>query len=292
MEAYDGIIGQKNLKEQIARMAMTGWPRFVIITGPSRGGKRMVAGLIAQMLNVPLINSGTKAENVRETIAQAHKQSEPYLYLFADADDMSIAAKNALLKITEEPTRQAHFIMTAVEPSNIMSTLLSRAAVLSLDPYTSEEILKYADRQKYELTKEESTIVASICRAPGDVDLLIRYDVMEFYKYVVKVVDSVGKVTGVNAFKISNKLSFKADDLGWDTALFLQAVMFVILQKMNEDVHSGDKTALRDVGKLCRSMIVTNKYLTELTIINGVNKAWTIDMWILAMRDIWRELPQ
>ena len=39
----------------------------------------------------------------------AYKQTKPIMYVFKDCDNMSNAAKNALLKVAEEPPQQAYF---------------------------------------------------------------------------------------------------------------------------------------------------------------------------------------
>lgn len=270
------MIGQERLLTKIDRMIEIGFPRFSIICGEAGSGKKTIAKTIAKKLEAHLIISEIKVDNIREIIDLAYKQSEPTLYLIPDTDKMSNAAKNALLKVTEEPPRKAYFIMTLKDINNTLETLKSRGMILNIDPYTPKEILDYAEFKQYELSKEEQDIVSNLCVVPGEVDLLMRYNVLEFYDFVKTVIDNIGIVSGANAFKIGLKLNYKENDGGWDIGLFLRAIMFVCKDRMLEQPLLQYKESIR----------ITSKYLSQLNI-TGVNKPSTIDMWILEMRGIW-----
>lgn len=146
------MIGQERLLNRIDKMIGAGFPRFTIICGNKNSGRKMIANKIAKGLNAHLINSSIKVDDVREIIDLSYKQSEPTVYLLADVDKMSPAAKNALLKITEEPPRKAYFIMTLQDINNTLGTLKSRGTVLNIDPYTPDNLLDYAEANKYEST--------------------------------------------------------------------------------------------------------------------------------------------
>lgn len=272
------MIGQERLLNRIDKMIDAGFPRFTIICGNKNSGRKMIANKIAKGLNAHLINSSIKVDDIREIIDLSYKQSEPTVYLLADVDKMSPAAKNALLKITEEPPRKAYFIMTLQDINNTLETLKSRGTVLNIDPYTPDNLLDYAEANKYELTEEEQEIVSNICTVPGEVDLVVRYNISEFYDFVKTVIQSIGIVNGANAFKIGQRLSYKEDDGGWDIALFMRAIMYLCRKKMDTEPISQYKDSIK----------VTSKYLSQLSI-TGINKPSTIDMWILEMRGIWWE---
>ena len=272
------MIGQERLLNRIDKMIDAGFPRFTIICGNKNSGRKMIANKIAKGLNAHLINSSIKVDDVREIIDLSYKQSEPTVYLLADVDKMSPAAKNALLKITEEPPRKAYFIMTLQDINNTLGTLKSRGTVLNIDPYTPDNLLDYAEANKYELTEEEQEIVSNICAVPGEVDLVVRYNISEFYDFVKTVIQSIGIVNGANAFKIGQRLSYKEDDGGWDIALFMRAIMYLCRKKMDTEPLPQYRDSIR----------VTSKYLSQLSI-TGINKPSTIDMWILEMRGIWWE---
>lgn len=269
------MIGQKTLLGKIDRLIAYSLPRFIILCGPKHSGKHLIAKHIAKKLNATLVDSGIKVDEIRETISLAYKQSEPTVYLLADADKMSPAAKNAILKVTEEPPRKAYFIMTLVDLNNTLATLRSRGAVLAMDIYNPSELRDYAESKGYKVTLDESVILMNICSTPGEVDTLSTYNITEFYNFVETVADNIGKVNGANAFKIGSRLSYKEEDEGYDVTLFLRALQHVYLSKTNDSILRR-MLSIREIGK----------YLAEMNT-TGINKSATMDMLILELRGIW-----
>lgn len=269
------MIGQEKLLSKIERLCAINFPRFTILCGPKASGKHLIAKHISKKLNATLVNSGIKVDEIRETISLAYKQSEPTVYLLADADKMSPAAKNAILKVTEEPPRKAYFIMTLVDLNNTLATLKSRGTVLTMDRYFPGELLEYATSKGYNFTDQEQDYLMGICTTPGEVDILCSYNITEFYQFVETVAENIGKVNGANAFKIGARLSYKEEDEGYDVTLFLRTLMCVYLARIHQ---SSLRTVL--------SIREISKYLAEMNT-TGINKSATMDMLILELRGIW-----
>ena len=185
------MIGQERLLENIDKLVEHGFPRFTIIHGPKNSGKKTVVGIISKKLNAHLISSNIKVDDVREIIKLAYKQTQPTVYLLPDSDKMSLAAKNALLKITEEPPKNAYFIMTVQDIGGVLNTLKSRGNVLGLVPYTPKEIRLYAELQGHRLTENQQKIVFDVCTNPGEVDLIVNYDIEEFYEFANTVIETL-----------------------------------------------------------------------------------------------------
>lgn len=271
------MIGQHKLLHTVDKMVDNGFPRFTIICGLQSSGKKLVAKYISNKLMAQFIPCDTKVDSIRQVISLAYKQSMPTVYLVADADKMSPAAKNALLKITEEPPRKAYFIMTLTDINNTLSTLKSRGMVFNIDPYTPTDIQDYIHYKQYVLDKEETNIVTNLCTVPGEVDLLMTYNIKDFYNYVRLVIDNIGKVSGANAFKIGQKLKYKDEDSGWNITLFMRALMYNYLNILDTNKD-----------RCYNSIKVVSKYLAQLNT-TGINKSATIDMMILELRGIWVE---
>lgn len=269
------MIGQEKLLGKIDKLSVNNFPRFIILCGPKHSGKHLISKYIAKKLNATLVDSGIKVDEIRETISLAYKQSEPTVYLLADADKMSPAAKNAILKVTEEPPRKAYFIMTLTDLNNTLATLKSRGTVFTVDRYFPRQLLEYATSKGYNFTDEEQDYIMGICATPGEVDTLCSYNITEFYQFVETVAENIGKVNGANAFKIGARLSYKEEDEGYDVTIFLRTLMSVYLSRIHQ-------SPLRTVS----SIKVISKHLAEMNT-TGINKSATMDMLILELRGIW-----
>ena len=95
------MVGQKHLLQTIDTLIKnTTFPRFAILSGVKGSGKKLISNDIAHKLCDTVINIGIKVDDIREMIKSAYKLTTPCAYIIADADNMSLAAKNALLKVT------------------------------------------------------------------------------------------------------------------------------------------------------------------------------------------------
>ena len=270
------MIGQTAFTENINSLVTANkYPRFSIIVGQEGSGKKRMANYISSKLGCVSANYGIGVEDVRQMIMDSYKVSMPMVYILPDADKMSPAAKNALLKVTEEPPQNAYFILTLTDLNNTLGTIRSRGTVFYMDPYKVNEIETYCKSQ-YTVSDEDMNIICDLCETPGEVDKIVNMGTVDFYKYAEKVVDNIATVSGSNSFKIATQIRFKdADDNKYDIKLFWKAFMNICTSRLREEplrYASGIK--------------VTSKYLQELRI-TGINKQSAFDCWVLDIRKEW-----
>lgn len=169
------MIGQKNNINTIIKWRCNkSIPRFIIISGDIGSGRLTFAKVIIRMINAKGIIMGNSIADVRETIENAYTITEPTCYIFRNADDMKNEAKNALLKVVEEPPNNAYFIMTVQNIDNMLGTIKSRGTVISMEPYSKQDlesvcdddfILQYAiniadtKRERAELERTEDCVL-------------------------------------------------------------------------------------------------------------------------------------
>lgn len=271
------MIGQINLQSDINNLITNNsFPRFTILTGLKGSGKKLMVSKISEMLSITLvILPDVKIDTVRQVITEAYKQSNKTLYFIPDADNMSTPAKNALLKVIEEPPNRAYFIMSLEDINNTLPTIKSRGTVFQMDRYTPDEIFEY-----YWTVGDMpngAEIVRTLCETPGEVKKCVDMcsgTVMSFYDYVNLVADNIAKVSGANAFKIADKVALKDESEGYDLKLFWKAFCKVCADRIAEDV------------KYAEAISITSEHIQCLRI-KGISKQALMDMWILAIRKAW-----
>lgn len=273
------MIGQERLRNLFEMLiANKEFPRFSILTGVKGIGKKTMCDWIATEMSKHAVTiyrlPDNKIDTIRDMIAMSYKAVNPTLYIIADADAMSVQAKNSLLKITEEPPNQAYFIMTLEDAEMTLETIKSRASIFPLDNYKKAEIEQYTKRG-HNASEKELDIVSEICDVPGDVENIYAHNPVDFYNYVVKVVDNIADVEGANSFKIADKLAIKQDSDGYDIKLFLRAFMSICMNRLNDDPL-----------RYASGISITSKYLSQCGI-RGVSKQMLIDSWILEIRKYW-----
>ena len=219
------MIGQENNKRLIENFVDNDTcPRFMIITGAEGGGKRTFAKFISEKLNADFLLFDNKVESIREVINTAYTQSKNILYCVYGYETMSIAAKNALLKIAEEPPTNTYVVLTATNKNEILTTLTSRAVVIDLEKYTIKELEECAKIFGVETDNIE------LCEVPLDIIKLQSTNQEEFKNFIDNVWEKIGTASIGNSLKLTNKLKLKEEQEGFDVILFINSIMKKVVE--------------------------------------------------------------
>lgn len=250
-------------------------PPFVIICSQSPIANKEMAYYLAtkDYLGMNIVVGDNKVDTVRDIISMAYTQTIPTYYIFLDADSMSISAKNALLKVTEEPPKNVHFVLCISSMANTLATLRSRAYTLQLRPLTVREVKEILDKKYPNATESERQIAIRICTTYEQVQDLFKQDIEELVEFVEKVVDNIASVTVTNALKILLSLKFKEDDKGkYNPILFLNLYAETLSDRFLDEYISADEyqNAMNSILEL----------RTELRV-NAINSKNLFELWLL-----------
>lgn len=261
------MIGQKRILQWVD-LNINNFPRFIVLIAPKGCGKRLMAKTIAEKLSATYSEVGIKVDEIRDVIRTAYTVSDKTLYCIADADTMRNEAKNSMLKVTEEPPKNAYFVLTLQDDSTLLETLRSRAYVINLEPYSKNELKAYCE------LKGISTEFVDIATNPYQIEDLSVYG-KELDDFVDLVLDNIAEVEPANAFKSSSKLALKSDSKGYDLQLFFSMFMQKCLSRIEDDVQ-----------KYALGILVTRNSANEVGRL-GVNRQHIYDMWVLNIREAW-----
>ena len=261
------MVGQKHLLHTLdTYIENNDLPSFIIFYGPSGSGKKTIARYLANKIG-NVIETGVSVGDVRTVIDSCYNVHSATAYIIPDADNMSANAKNALLKVTEEPPNKSHIIMTLEDMNNTLATIKSRACAFPMECYTVEDMSEYIGDD------ENSDMLSMVCSTPGDVNVLNDSSAVDFYNYVEKVVDNISEVTDANAFKIGSKVAIKEE--GYDLKLFWKIFITICMNRYSEDID-----------RYAKGVKITSKYLAELRN-KSINRQMAFDNWILEVRKAW-----
>ena len=177
MSDWDEIIGLQQIKDKMKAAAEGGQcSHAYLITGERKSGKSMLAKCFAKALQCEgeghrpcgmclsclQLEEGSHPDVVflehakPETISVAEVRQgvgedillKPYrsarkIYIIDDADKMTVAAQNALLKTLEEPPSYGVILLTANSTESLLPTIISRTVVLPIRPLPDETVRKY-----------------------------------------------------------------------------------------------------------------------------------------------------
>jgi DNA polymerase-3 subunit delta' len=152
-----------------------------IFAGQSFTGKKLVAQEFAKLLlsadnekkfhpDFMQINSevGIKIEQVRDLIYKLSLlpyQSKYKIALIDNAEDMTVEAQNALLKVLEEPKSYTCIILVTSNPQKLLRTISSRAQKINFGPVASVDFEHLISGKT---SKEASDLILSLAAGrPG-----------------------------------------------------------------------------------------------------------------------------
>lgn len=284
------MIGQDRLMSQIDDLIeREKFPRFSIIVGEKGMESDDVGRYISCRLDSPcVVLPDVKVDTIRDMIQQAYKSHDKLVYIMPNADNMSISAKNAMLKVIEETPNKVYFAMCLEDLSNTLATIQSRGTVFHMNTPTKDDIANFARslyKNKKDIDEEVIKIVSNICTTPLDVDTLMKYGVKDFYSYVEKVADNIFTIDGAEVFNLMNKLAYKEDADGYDCRLFLKCLQRVFIDEICDNFAANKESC--GTNCLCSIVKWIGRYMSDLRV-RGVNKQMLIDNMVLEMRNIWK----
>lgn len=281
------MIGQQKLVAQIDDLIEKDkFPRFSIVVGERGMEHEDVGRIVAERLECPyILLQDVKVDTIRNMIVGAYRLHEKLVYIIPNADDMSINAKNALLKVVEDTPNKAYFIMCLEDLSNTLATIESRGIVFRMNRPSTDEIAGFARElyvNKSDIKEDVIKKTAAICSTAGDVIYFTHHDINNFYAYAEYVADNLTTVSGAEVFKFSDKLALKDEEDKYDVRLFLRTLQNVYMNRCLSPVKWGCAENCSCAMSRC-----IGRYMQDLRV-KGINKTMLIDNLWLEMRKIWK----
>ena len=266
------MIGQEKNKEHIKAWKLHNtFPRTIIISGMRGCGKRTLASYIASELGLDIRWIGNKVNDIRDMIVNCRSLSKPTLFVFVGADDMSLSAKNSLLKVTEEPPNDAYFAIPLEDVNNTLPTIKSRSIEIQMEPYTKEQLRHFS----------KNSMCLEIATNPGELINLEKMGVENLVEIVEKVLDNIYDVSSGNALNIAKYIKFKDDDSGYELDVFWRVLINRLIHKLYDNVECF---SMYEVKTHTDWMLITQRHLNSLGN-PSLSKKMIFDMWVFDIRN-------
>ena len=220
------VIGQKHNLELINNWETL--PNFIIIQGDKDTGKTYMVKYLCDKFDKNYHLMGNSIQEIRKLINLMVEGSDTVFH-FKDFDKASIQAKNALLKITEEPVMGNHIVITG---SAQLQTLESRARRLQMEPYDYID-LQMMIRENYADVDTRKLFIAGF-NTPSKINLYKSYESLNgVLKYAFEIFNEITHLTIDNVLQIMNSFEIRYDEVdGVD--LFLSMLINIIEYNMRE----------------------------------------------------------
>ena len=273
------LIGQKQNIEYIDKCIEEGTlPKFIIINGDIGSGRKKLAKYISDKLNYSFVEYGTRIEDVRDLIDLCYNYNNKVVYCISNIQNMSVNAKNSLLKISEEPPKSAVIIVTSTG-ENTLNTIKSRGISINMLPYTNSELLHFIELQEVENCDTDKILQCGI--NPGQCKELISLNVNDIISLSDSILKNITKASVGNTLKLASMISFKEGQEGVNVQYLLNNLQFKILENSK---HYSKK-------ELSVWFTIYNKITeTKLNLTKNLNKSYIIDDLLITFKEATNEL--
>lgn len=217
------LVGQKQIMDIVDKWEEL--PNFLIIQGPRHYGKTYLLIYLCKKYGLHYVKMKNNVSDVRELITLMRKDSNT-LYHFKDFDSASLQAKNALLKITEEP-KQGNYI--AITGNTQIKTLESRAKKLIMAPYIEQDMVEYMKKYYSDLEDEQrKKLYLSGIDTPAKVEYYSKCDQLyEIQTFAEQVFEKLTYINALDCMTIYNKFLSKYESVD-NVILFLNMLIKII----------------------------------------------------------------
>lgn len=276
------MIGQKYLLETLKQQIEEDmFPQFTLFVGQKGSGRKTLMREVCHYLDGYTIHelADVKVDTIRDMIDEANKKASSgakIAYIIPDSENMSLPAKNSILKIVEEPPKGAYFLMSVYSLEDTLDTIKNRAAVCYMRPYSEKEKLKYLDTLKTSISDSEINLILQVSNTLYDVEKLLKSSPGKLQDYATKLIDSFSKSNPSKLLSAIKDIAFKDDAEGYQLDLFWKMCCHVLADKAIE--HKGKEGRL--YAKLLKQTIEKMGEARQ----TGVSKEHTFDMWLLDCR--------
>lgn len=253
------MVGQKNNINTIIKWRINkSIPRFIIISGAMGSGRLTLAKIIMKTISAKGIIMGNSIDDVRETIENAYTISDTTFYIFRNADDMRNEAKNALLKVVEEPPNNAYFIMTVENIDNMLGTIKSRGTVLRMEPYSIEQLRTLCNDE----------IILEYGSNPGQLQI-DKKEVEIVENCVDEIIKSLMAGSGTKLLKATTQLRAKKTETDKiDCDLFFRVFQKRLLNAMKSNLIKFNPYILSNCKRQLSRSTINKKASIECMLIN------------------------
>lgn len=205
------MIGQEELVKQLNQYTLATLPHSILLVGERGCGKHSFIELISQIFNLEIVDltKNITDDDYVDICLDINKRAYTI-----DCDKISNLYK--LLKILEESSLNAYFILYTINDNYLKSTIKDRCVKFTFKPY------KYHELKQFSPVDLDFDKAYCIVRTPGQLLRLNNEKIESISDLVDNVVSNLHRANFANALSISKKFNYKAEDYdGIDIDLFL-----------------------------------------------------------------------
>lgn len=197
-------------------------------------------------------------------------RTEPAVFMI-DGNDLSEKNNNTILKLLEEPPKNAFIFILINNEAGVLPTILNRCFIWKIKPYKSIDLIEFITDKFNDETKN---LILTIAKTPGQIINLCELNPNKLVDYANYILDKITIASFSNVLNISDKVyfdEFEADK--FSCIMLCNLLLYIIKQRLMQNYDSKYVDAHNLTSKL-----VTNLY------INNYNKKHLFENYLFTLK--------
>ena len=257
------IIGQEKLMNKLNNYNINTLPHAMLFIGPKGCGKHLIAHYIATKWELDLVVIDDTFSS--EEIGSFNYKTIKTVYLI-DLTSYTEKQQNTFLKVLEDASSTAYFILTAASEAGVLPTILNRCIKYTFEPYTKEQI-----EQITNIAINEKAF--RIFQTPGKLINLTENSFKDTLDLADKVVHNIAKAGYANVLVISTKINYKDLYNKIDFDLFLDTVEYLALEEYKSTMNEQSFIIFRITNQF-KQYAAQNSLIKETLMLNYLTTLW------------------
>jgi DNA polymerase-3 subunit delta' len=137
------------------------------------------------------------------------------------ADEMNVAAANALLKMLEEPPAKTTILLIAHQPSRLLPTIRSRCRVLRLAPLNADDMAAALDQAGVAPGKAHEALATLSAGSVGEAVRLVNLGGLEIYAELVGLFGDLPRLDRTRALRLADAAATRGTEARLDLLIGL-----------------------------------------------------------------------
>jgi hypothetical protein len=258
------IQGQEKICKFIDNCSIDDFPRSLMLIGEKGSGKHLICSYICNKFKLESLDITDTIS--LDLIEKINERVSPYLYIIR-INSLSIKEENTILKLLEEPLKNAYLVLLTETANGILPTILNRCQMWRLQNYSKEFLRSFL--------KEDNPSLLNIANTPGQIIEMEGSNFNEMYALCDKIINKITEASVPNVLTITNKLAFKDEKDKFDyrlTLLLLRELFCNYYKEYSHNKYLQGYFSINDLIKNLENVTIDPKLL--------------FDRWLLTIRDL------
>lgn len=238
---------QNHIRQYIENKTRDNFPRSLLIIGEKGCGKSEAIQFISNKLK--LVELDITEQISLDYIMGMYEKPEPYLYII-DGTKITIKEQNMILKIVEEPLKNAFIVIKCEVSNQILNTIYNRCQKLIFNPFSKEELREFCD----------DPFILELAKTPGQITGFKNSPIKDIIELCEKIIDKIGSANISNVLTIGDKLAFKQEKDKFDVDIFSS----ILIYSLNKRIKQNSELKYFDLYKLVSQWNIDRKAPTVL----------------------------